>query len=380
MRVLFVSNGHGEEAIAARIAGELRAQCSVDCDHLALVGEFGHPSSMIDVGPRRKMPSGGLIAMGQIGNVLRDLHGGLLTHTWKQVAFLRGVRGRYTATVAVGDAFALLMARLARAPKTIFVGTAKSVYLAPYGPLEERLLRGSDAVFVRDAATAARLRERGVPAQAPGNVIVDLFGAAGERAPAYGERLALFPGSRESAYTNAARLCDVVRAVAGRRPSLGATLSLAPGLRVERFETALCAGGWSVVAGAQPGVPFALYDGSRRSIDAWSGDPGGMLEGALLVLGQAGTANEAAAARGIPVIAFERGDAREEGWYRMRQSRLLGEALQIVAYGPRAAQTVEHVLDDPELRARMGAVGRERMGPPGGAKAIAANIAAMVRC
>ena len=60
-RALFVSNGHGEIAIAARIAGEIRG---IACDHLALVGgEHAVGGALHDVGPRKGMPSGGLIAM-----------------------------------------------------------------------------------------------------------------------------------------------------------------------------------------------------------------------------------------------------------------------------------------------------------------------------
>ena len=57
-RILFVSNGHGEEAIAARLAHDLQGYCEVQTDHLALVGESNHPSVMQQVGPRRAMPSG----------------------------------------------------------------------------------------------------------------------------------------------------------------------------------------------------------------------------------------------------------------------------------------------------------------------------------
>ncbi|HEX3549759.1 MAG TPA: hypothetical protein VHT53_05255, partial [Candidatus Elarobacter sp.] len=61
--VLFVSNGHGEAAIAARIAEELRALAPVRTDHFALVGAGLGGGAFADVGPQRAMPSGGLVAM-----------------------------------------------------------------------------------------------------------------------------------------------------------------------------------------------------------------------------------------------------------------------------------------------------------------------------
>jgi len=115
-RALFVSNGHGEAAIADRIAVELNAIApGLQLDHLALVGD-GVSESLHDVGPARAMPSGGLIAMGNVRNIARDVRSGLLGLTLAQFRFLRGARGRYDAAAAIGDTYALLMASIARAP------------------------------------------------------------------------------------------------------------------------------------------------------------------------------------------------------------------------------------------------------------------------
>ena len=202
--VLFVSNGHGEAAIAERIAVELAALLpALRLDHLALVGDV--PSeSLRDVGPRAAMPSGGLIAMGNVRNIARDVRAGLLGLTLAQRRFLRNVRGEYAAAVAVGDAFALLMALQARAP-SVFVGTAKSVNVAPYGVFEERLLRRAAACFVRDAPTAERLELHGLHVEPHANVIADIFAtpddAHAERAvEGFSPAIALFPGSRAGAY------------------------------------------------------------------------------------------------------------------------------------------------------------------------------------
>jgi hypothetical protein len=57
----------------------------------------------------------------------------------------------------------------------------------------------------------------------------------------------------------------------------------------------------------------------------------------------------------------------------MRQRRLLGEALTLVPPSPpEAAERIAALLDDPAALARMRSAGPERMGRPGGARAIAA--------
>jgi len=377
--VLFVSNGHGEAAIAERIAVEVASLSpQTRRDHLALVGDM--PSeSLHDVGPRAAMPSGGLIAMGNVRNIARDVRAGLLGLTLSQRTFLRSVRGSYEATVAVGDVFALVMALQTRAP-AIFVGTAKSVNVAPYGPFETRMLRRATACFVRDAATAERLRARGAHAETA-NVIADLAVsnddaraelAAGGFAPA----IALFPGSRASAYEQAAFLLDVTAGLIEARAGLGAILSVSRNLEIERFAAVARRGGWEVTFSGEDATPFTLAIGGRIGVRAWRGALAPLFPRVTLVLGQAGTANEAAAAAGVPVVAFENREEPGPGWYRQRQSALLGEAMAILPADAAAAQTaILALLDDAPRRARMSAAGRERMGEPGAAQRIARRIA-----
>jgi hypothetical protein len=355
--VLFVTNGHGEASIAGRIAQELRELGAFATGHFALVGSGHGDSAFVDVGPQRTMPSGGLVAMGNVRAFAADVRAGFFGLAGSQLAFLSAARTRYATVVAVGDAYALLFARVARRP-TIFVGTAKSVYVAPYGPLERRLLRTARRVFVRDPATADFLCSHGVAAEAPGNVIVDLL-VTEARVDWHGaaERIALLPGSRARAYDDALRLASVARLVARRVPGTAAVMSIAPGLDAARFTRLL--------AGDPPIAP-------------WRNDLGALFGEATLALGQAGTANEAAAACGVPVVAFEFDGARKSAWYRMRQARLLGDALTVVPGEPeRAADAIAALLGDAPRRARMARIGRERMGAGGGAAAIAQAIAAL---
>ncbi|MDQ6822944.1 MAG: hypothetical protein M3Z07_00395 [Candidatus Eremiobacteraeota bacterium] len=375
-----MSNGFGEAAIAERIAADLCDVGAFSCDHLALVSGSARGQHLTDVGPRKQMPSGGLIAMGNARNIVRDIAAGLLGHTWKQLRFARSARGKYAAAVAVGDVYALLVALRAGAP-AVYVGTAKSVHVAHYGRMESRVLRRARAVFVRDEDTARALRAQNVHAEAPGNVIVDLFADALPCEEKYEPQLALFPGSRQTAYRDAVFLCSVVRELSRTRESLGAHLSVSPSLDAQTFARALACDGWEVqVEGLETSVPFTLYDGARAVVTAWSGPLGAMLPRAKIVLGQAGTANEAASAAGVPVVAFEPPGKKKTSWYRMRQARLLGDGLLVVRGGKaEAVSAVGALLDDEARRSRMGAAGRARMGGTGGARAIAGRIAAVAR-
>ncbi len=232
------------------------------------------------------------------------------------------------------------------------------MYVAPYGPGERAVLRTARRIFVRDAATANALRARGVHADAPGNVIVDLLASAERvtwRAPL---RLALLPGSRERAYADALRIAAAVARLRERVGGLDAVLSVAPNLDPARFAPALELG----------------------ALRPWNGPLGALLHGATLAVGQSGTANEAAAAEGLPVVALELADAPRDAWYRKRQMGLLGDALLVVPGDPAgAAEAIGALLRDDLRRARMSAVGRERMGGPGGAATIARAVAELAR-
>lgn len=381
-RILFVTNGHGEAAIADRISRELLSiDPRVRIEHVALVGAAAS-ETMHEVGPRRPMPSGGLIAMGNARNLAADLRAGLLSLTLAQARFLRAARGAFDVVVAVGDAFALGMAFLARA-RTVFVGSAKSVLVAPYGAFESRLLLRAAACFVRDGATADALRLRGVRAE-PANAIVDLFAtaddpAAGAAVAGFAPALALFPGSRESAYDDAAFLLAVVREIAVGAPELGAALSIAPGLDAERFAGVALSAGWDVTRDeSAPLVPFVLARAGRAVVRGWRGALGPILARVSLVLGQAGTANEAAAAAGVPVIAFESERDRKARWYRQRQRGLLGDALAVLPGNlVDAVAGVRAILNDPARLSRMGESGRTRMGGAGAARRIAERIVSL---
>ncbi|MCW5868212.1 MAG: sugar synthetase, partial [Candidatus Eremiobacteraeota bacterium] len=64
------------------------------------------------------------------------------------------------------------------------------------------------------------------------------------------------------------------------------------------------------------------------------------------------------------------------GWYRGRQKGLLGEALLVVPEDEEvAARTLARLALDADERARRAAIGRERMGEPGGAARMAAWLA-----
>lgn len=377
-RILLVSNGFGEMAIAQSIARAIAArEPTAQLAHMPLVGSPPDDAWPPAVGPRAAMPSGGLVTYWNLRNVARDVRAGLITLSVAQFAFLRRQRSAYDAAIAVGDVYCMAACRWFSRLPTVFVATAKSEHVAAHGPVELAIARSARVTFARDEITAQALVRAGVRARYAGNAMMD-----GLATPEFALvrdpdaiAVALLPGSRADAAANtraAARRLLVVAQRTGKRvqaflalaPTTGAT-GIVSAFAGEAFEVQETAARTGVIATARrDAVEVVLVRGGLAAT----------LSAADIVLGQSGTGNEQAAGLGKPVVAAAGpGESPTSvGWYRMRQQRLLGAALAIFpsdddAY---AHELVALLADRGRMRA-MAEAGRERMGAPGASAAIA---------
>ena len=377
-RLLVVSNGTGEDLIAARILRELPG---VEVTAFPLVGAGrAYPPEVPRLGPQADLPSGGFGFRDDLRGVWGDLRAGALGLVRAQRRALRaagrgdgaGARAGADLVLAVGDIYALWMALAVGTPVAL-VATADTVLARRPSLLHLVLLRRARHVFARDEATAGWLAARGVAASAPGNVMVDCL----EEAPADFTLppevpvVALLPGSRKDAAGNAALLARVAARVAGARPEVHFLLALAPTVDADAVLAGLEAGlglsnlGVPGQGAAAAGAPRPARIQLTRTFTAAAAR-------AEVVVGLAGTANEQAAALGRPVVAFPGSGAQYTPRFMALQSRVLGEALVPTSSPEAAAAAVLRLLGDPEERARRGEAGRHRMGPPGAAPRIAA--------
>jgi len=386
-RVLLVSNGYGEMAIAGYIARAIAAaRPDARIEHLPLVGTPPVAAWPPTVGPRADMPSGGLVAFWNLRNIARDLGAGLIGLSLRQFAFLLGRRD--DVVVAVGDIFCLAACSLFARRPTIFVATAKSEYVARHSALECAIARRAREVFARDAATAQALNARGVRAAWAGNVMMDGLTATGAALPGgtNSVRIGVLPGSRVDAADNAAaavrRLAIVAALIRQRGRRVQAYVSLAPTVTLDALLAGLLRGGVAVApTGAGDGV-IAVATTESLDVAVIRGAFGDLLRSSEIVLGQAGTGNEQAVGLGVPVVSAADslpGDPDRVSWYRMRQQRLLGDALLVLpAHDDEAfARGIVALIDDAPRREAMARAGRERMGGAGAAARIAQAVLAV---
>jgi len=395
VRLLFVTNGHGEDRLALCLVRALRDRLpGMDIRAVPLVGE----GRLLDEegigvrGPRVRVPSGGLVRP-TAAAVWRDLRAGLIGQFRRQMRFLREQGAWAQAAVAVGDTFCAWVAgRCVPGRPLILVATAKSVYIHGHSLLETFWMRRRcQHVFARDEPTAEDLRRRGVPASWHGNLMMDALDVVGRSplAPGEGPAVALLPGSREDAYLNLASLADCLEALSD---TLGAAdrglvglVPLAPGLKVDRALAVLAGRGW-FEAGAASGRADSSDLAGTVTVEKGpvclrlaTGMFGDVLGAADVVIGLAGTANEQAAGLGKPVVVFPGPGVQFNRRFLRAQKRLLGDAVAVAPPQPAAvAAEAAAILQDEGRRRRMAEAGRARMGPPGAARRMADAIARLL--
>jgi uncharacterized protein (TIGR03492 family) len=365
--VLIISNGRGEDAVGAALAALLRRWAAVAAFPLVGSGEAYGDIPLLE--PRRALPSGGFALRAGPVAVVRDLRAGGLGLWRGQRAALRARAGRDRIVVVAGDVYALWMAAGTRAP-IVFVATAKSESNERHRGLEVSLMRRhARVVYTRDARTADALSRGGVNARFAGNPLVDVIPEAVGPLPLPpgAPVVTLLPGSRSDALRNMTALLKVAARVADVEPAVFVA-ALPPSVGMAAVVHSAAAAGWQV-DGSFLRLPTAAVHTTR--------DFGGALRRAAVVVGLAGTANEQAAALGAPVVAFApRGAVQYTEAFLRLQHRLLGDALVPAAGWEEAAELTVRLLRDAGERAHRGSIGRERMGPPGGVPAIAAEVEA----
>jgi uncharacterized protein (TIGR03492 family) len=414
LKLLCLSNGHGEDRIAVCILREL--QRYPNCPELAalpLVGSgraYAQLPNVPIVGPVQRMPSGGFLYMD--GRQLwRDVRGGLIQLTLAQMGAVKRWVKKGGKVLAVGDIVPLLFAWWSGASYS-FVGTAKSEYYlrdeagwlrrrtkfewleswsgSVYLPWERALMgdRRCKAVFPRDRLTAEVLQKFRIPALDLGNPMMDELGLElsemGYHHPDTNRKgvrrvmtVVVLPGSRSpEAYTNWQQMrlaMASVREAFADRPILFLA-AISPELDVETLVDDLAIYGWrphtyrSILASDPEARSFSLLNSTLVLTQNGFGE---CLRRADFALAMAGTATEQFVGLGKPAIAFPGAGPQFTRAFAEAQSRHLGCSLIVVDRPEVAAEPIQALLQDPDRLQSIAENGRRRMGKPGAARRIA---------
>ncbi|MCX5750928.1 MAG: hypothetical protein NT099_04600 [Candidatus Saganbacteria bacterium] len=360
--ILFISNGHGEDLVAAELIKELKKQSAPPKTLvLPIVGEGKafEPLGVEVIGSRQKLPSGGF-SLRNPGWLLSDLSAGLISANWNNIRILKKLRGKIDAVVGIGDLVPIIGAIITKAP-FIFIGVNKSSYYKTFGynytPWEKWLLkRYAKVILVRDQITAEQLKQEDIAAEYLGNPLMDCCGQIqnpNDKIQTMNNFIIGFlPGTRDDVNLNIADF-ELVAEELSKQP--GSTLKF-------------------VIA-----TPAKNLKGSRYFKESTPFE--GVIAKADIIVGLSGTGNEQAAGFGKPIVAFAGRGSQYNQKFASAQKELLGEALCLTKKDPKiVANEVWKILKNQELYQDMSKTGKERMGSAGACYKIAEEIVRAIKC
>jgi uncharacterized protein (TIGR03492 family) len=409
MKLVCLSNGHGEDAIAVKILQELQSLDYPDeILALPLVGEgYAYSQAKIPIiGPVQKMPSGGFIYMDN-RQLWRDVQGGLIKLILNQYQALRQFinHNPNTFILAVGDIVPLIFAWLTKV-NYAFVGTAKSEYYLrdEYGWLEktskierflgsvylpwERFLMSRSrcqCVFPRDTLTAKILQKFAIPALDLGNPMMDDTFPNHSNYPDQPLRILLLPGSRiPEVYHNWQVIISAVSEVIKLYPEVLFLGAIAPSLALEPLQEFLLNFNWKSEPLSNYNVPINdpetyLFKHGQARLILSQNSYADCLNLAHLAIAMAGTATEQFVGLGKPAFIIPGQGPQFTLAFAEAQTRLLGCSLILVNSPQKMPHQIQSILTNPDRLNLITQNGKQRMGQPGAAKRIAHHLIDKIR-
>ncbi len=393
MKLLVLSNGHGEDIIAIRIIERLQQDISkLELAALPIVGQ-GYAYKNINIplaGRVQQMPSGGFIYM-RGKPLLQDIRSGLLQLTIEQLKLVRQWGKSGGAILAVGDIVPLLFAWLSKADYG-FVGTAQSEYYlrdevdwlpqtswlrrqfnSVYLPWERWLMSHGrcKAVFPRDSLTTEILQQWSIPAYDLGNPMMDGMTTKTQGRASGQLDILLLPGSRlPEALSNWQKILVAVWSVITTlsEEQLNFSAAIAPSLDLKPFLVHAVTQGWCItdtqpqtVTLSQKNCILVLTQEHNQEF----------FKQTDVAIAMAGTATEQFVGLGKPAVIFPGEGPQFNYAFAEAQSRLLGCSIIMVSSPELVGKAIKDVINDEQLLKQMNLNGKRRMGEAGAATRIA---------
>ncbi len=407
MKILCLSNGHGEDIIAVKILQQLQQLSStVELEALPLVGEgYAYQKLNIPIISKvQQMPSGGFIYMDS-RQLLRDVKGGLLKLTLNQYQGIRQwakkvKQSRDRALIlAVGDIVPLIFAWLSGL-NYAFVGTAKSEYYlrtelewldqtsqferlmgGVYLPWERWLMAQKRClgVFPRDQLTTEVLQKYHIPAFNLGNPMMDglenCFNNDNYLENNQELNFVLLPGSRmPEVYENWQLILTGIDHILRSFPNLKLNFygAIAPSIPLEKLEELLIKKDW-ILDHSMPsdlGKKVRFFTQKNGNLFLVKNNYEYCLKQGNIAIAMAGTATEQFIGLGKPAISLMGKGPQFTPAFAEAQTRLLGKSVILLEKPAQIPEIINNLLTNFELQKQIQENGKKRMGEPGSAKKI----------
>ncbi|MEL6327672.1 MAG: lipid-A-disaccharide synthase-related protein [Cyanobacteria bacterium J06626_23] len=389
-RILFISNGHGEDNHSSYIIRRLQLlRPELEFAAIPIVGH-GRAYSKLGIpikAPTMTLPSGGFTFMNQ-WKLVDDFRAGLLQLTLKQIQAVRREAPHYDLVFATGDGVGQSFAWISGKPFFAFISTLSALY---EGRLPIDWVLGAavrshrcQAVFTRDAYTAKDLQHQGIAKAKFGGIpFLDWMQPQGKDLQLKPDRpmLAMLPGSRlPEARRSLQLLLSLALEIAQRNPNVQFRAALVGDLMTQLPAVAAEADWRCEQCGSVAWLSHTI-DGHSVEVGCYSNAFSDIVCASTLVLGMAGLAVDQSAAIGKPVLLIPGQGPQFTYAFAEAQSRLLGLNAKMVGTGPatsedlmQAADMALDTLNDADYLAACVKNGEERFGPYGGSYRMAQAV------
>ncbi len=427
--VLFLSNGHGEDAIAAAILKRIKKNYSsspiknqkVEFLTLPLVGKGDAYDKIAarKVYQVEELPSGGFTFQ-RWGFFFKDIWHGLLGIIWQQIKVLKTVRKEISLVVSVGDFFPFILAIFFLRKPIIYIGTAISVYMRKFYFLERFFLKHfAKVVICRDELTTEYLSKRGINALFLGNPMMDEMEDDNFTFPS-SPVIGFLPSSRSDAYGNIMNMLRFIQNLEGykeeqenlkgeKKRDIHYIFSISEFLDISKIKKIVEEGGWRFevqqffphnfqgaflykekvekndsipsfqqmcmnVSQSEEGKEGSAGKKNKSKVTFICGCFKGVIDVSSLLIGTTGTGCEQAVGLGKVVFILP-GKGPHTSKPRLKfYKKLLGGAMIIIGKQECTGKEVLTLLKDREKLFFLGEIGKKIMGPPGGCEKIARLI------
>ncbi|MBF2058574.1 MAG: hypothetical protein IGQ45_15510 [Cyanobacterium sp. T60_A2020_053] len=395
-KILFISNGHGEDLNASLIAEALKNLCPHgEISAFPIVGEgMIYRNKHIEVvAPTKIMPSGGMFYQNS-RNLWRDIFSGFIGLTIRQLITLRYIAKNYDLVVGVGDVVPIILAFWAGRPfLMLFVA-----YTSYYGsniklPFPCELLAKSSlcrGILTKDQFTAEDLQKQGIKqVECYGYPIMDAL-PLGEVRPSTTVKnsatIAILPGSRiPEAVNNLALLlpvCEKLTEISQENYLFRTALVSAFNLDYLKFISQNY--NYDLIENNSDYILTKTINDRIINIELYYHKFSDILHSCDLVLGMAGTAIEQAVGLGKPVVQVTGAGPQFTANFARSQMRYLGTNIKTIFqeqeedFAMKGAEEIVKSLANKDYLEQCKINGKTRVGGAGASVKIAEKIMAIL--
>jgi uncharacterized protein (TIGR03492 family) len=392
-KVLFLSNGHGEDVNGSMVAQALHLQDpTVQIGAMPIVGA-GNAYRALNIpiiGPTKsEMPSGGFSYMDK-RLLAADIFDGLVGRLWQQISAVRQYCQDADLIFVTGDQVVLGIAALTKCPYLALLSSCSAHYEGRLriAPIKDSLISSDRCkqIFTRDLFTTEVLRKRGFKRlNFWGNPFMDALIPSGRDLQLKFQypMVAMLPGSRlPEAANNLVILLRLAIELSRLQIQPQVWLALTPNFVIgdsNSLQAVAKAEGWECRENQLYYPPLKLTVGFAT--DAFAD----ILEQCDLVCGMAGTAIEQAVGLGKPIVQLPGEGPQFIYSFAEAQMRLLGDSIETIGTKPADAQSIQtaaavidRTLADPVRLRYCSMHGQERVGGKGAAAKMAQEILRLI--